>query len=104
LVLTQGVPLTHEHLGPGMEINSGSSNAMEMGPADAEWLIRNTQELNGESTRSDFLRNYRLCLDVQRRQKKMEQRSIVLYLTRKGLSSLAIHDDLVTTLGADASA
>jgi hypothetical protein len=36
--------------------------------------------------------------------KKMEQRSIVLYLARKGLSPLAIHDDLVTTLGADADA
>jgi hypothetical protein len=34
----------------------------------------------------------------------MEQRSIVLYLARKGLSPLAIHDDLVTTLGADADA
>jgi hypothetical protein len=34
----------------------------------------------------------------------MEQRSIVLYLTRKGLSPLAIHDDLVTTLGANADA
>jgi hypothetical protein len=32
----------------------------------------------------------------------MEQRSIVLYLARKGLSPLAIHNDLVTTLGADA--
>jgi hypothetical protein len=29
---------------------------------------------------------------------KMAQRSIVLYLARKGLSPLAIHDDLVTTL------
>jgi hypothetical protein len=36
--------------------------------------------------------------------KNMEQRSIVLYLARKGLSPLAIHDDLVTTLGADADA
>jgi hypothetical protein len=36
--------------------------------------------------------------------KKMEQRSIVLYLARKGLSPLAIHDDLVTTLGTDADA
>jgi hypothetical protein len=60
----QGVSSTHEHLGPGMELDSGSSNAMEMGSADAEWLIRNSQELNGESTRSDFLRNYRLCPDV----------------------------------------
>jgi hypothetical protein len=34
----------------------------------------------------------------------MEQRSIVLYLARKGLSPLAIHDDLMTTLGADADA
>jgi hypothetical protein len=34
--------------------------------------------------------------------KKMEQRSIVLYLARKGLSPLAIHDDLVTTLAEDA--
>jgi hypothetical protein len=34
--------------------------------------------------------------------KKMEQRSIVLYLARKGLSPVAIHGDLVTTLGADA--
>jgi hypothetical protein len=32
----------------------------------------------------------------------MEQRSIVLCLVRKGLSPLAIHDDPVTTLGADA--
>jgi hypothetical protein len=32
----------------------------------------------------------------------MEQRSIVLYLARKRLSPLAIHDVLVTTLGADA--
>jgi hypothetical protein len=37
----QGVPPTHEHLDPGMELDSGSSNAMEMGPADAEWMIRN---------------------------------------------------------------
>jgi hypothetical protein len=36
--------------------------------------------------------------------KKMEQQSIVVYLARKGLSPLAIHDDLVTTLGADADA
>jgi hypothetical protein len=44
--------------------------------------------------------------DVQtlRHVKKMEQRSIVLYLARKALSPLAIHDDLVTTLGADADA
>jgi hypothetical protein len=34
----------------------------------------------------------------------MEQRSIVLYLARKRLSPLAIHDDLVTTLNADADA
>jgi hypothetical protein len=34
----------------------------------------------------------------------MEQRSIVLYLARNGLSPLAIHRDLVTTLGADADA
>jgi hypothetical protein len=34
----------------------------------------------------------------------MEQRSIFLYLARKGLSPLAINDDLVTTLGADANA
>jgi hypothetical protein len=32
----------------------------------------------------------------------MEQQSIVLYLARKGLSPFAIHDDLVTTLAADA--
>jgi hypothetical protein len=76
---------------------------METEPADAEWLIRNSQELNGESTRSDCLRNYRLCPDVQRRQ-KIEQRSIVLYFARKGLSPLAIGDNLVTTLGADADA
>jgi hypothetical protein len=55
----QGVPPIHEHLVPGMELDSGSSNAMEMGPADAEWLIRNAQKLNGESTRSDSLRNYK---------------------------------------------
>jgi hypothetical protein len=36
--------------------------------------------------------------------KKMEQRSIILYLARKGLSLLAIHGDLVTTLGTDADA
>jgi hypothetical protein len=35
---------------------------------------------------------------------KMEQRPIFLYLVRKGLSPLAIHDDLVTTLGADGDA
>jgi hypothetical protein len=34
--------------------------------------------------------------------KTMEQQSIVPYFTRKGLSPFAIHDDLVTTLGADA--
>jgi uncharacterized protein YerC len=34
--------------------------------------------------------------------KKMEQRSIVLYLVGKGFSPFAIHDDLVATLGADA--
>jgi hypothetical protein len=32
----------------------------------------------------------------------MEQRSIFLYLARKGLSPLAIHDNLVPTLGKDA--
>jgi hypothetical protein len=31
-----------------------------------------------------------------------EQRSIVLYLARKGLSPFAIHDNFVTTLGTDA--
>jgi hypothetical protein len=36
--------------------------------------------------------------------KKMEQRSIFSYLARKGLSPLPIHDDLVTTLSADADA
>jgi hypothetical protein len=32
----------------------------------------------------------------------MDQRSIVLYLSRKRLSAVAIHDDLVATLGAEA--
>jgi hypothetical protein len=32
----------------------------------------------------------------------MDQQSIVLYLSRKGLSALAIHDDLVATLGGEA--
>jgi hypothetical protein len=31
----------------------------------------------------------------------MDQQLIVLYLSRKGLSALAIHDDLVATLGAE---
>jgi hypothetical protein len=31
----------------------------------------------------------------------MDQQSIVLYVSRKGLSPLAIHDDLVATPGAD---
>jgi hypothetical protein len=60
----QDVPPIHKHLDPGMELDSGSSNAMEIGQADAEWLIRNAQKLNGESTRSDFVRNYMLCPDV----------------------------------------
>jgi hypothetical protein len=34
----------------------------------------------------------------------MEQRSIVLYHARNGFSPLAIHDDLVTTLGTDPDA
>jgi hypothetical protein len=32
----------------------------------------------------------------------MGQQSIVLYLSRKGLSAVAIHDDLVAILGAEA--
>jgi hypothetical protein len=32
----------------------------------------------------------------------MDQQSIILYLSRKGLSAVAIHDDLVTTLGTEA--
>jgi hypothetical protein len=32
----------------------------------------------------------------------MDQQSIVLYLSRKGLLAIAIHDDLVATLGAEA--
>jgi hypothetical protein len=64
VAIIQSVPLIHEHLGSRMELDNGSSNAMDMGSADAEWLIRNAQELNGESTRSDFLRNYMLCPDV----------------------------------------
>jgi hypothetical protein len=32
----------------------------------------------------------------------MDQRSIVLYFTRKGLSAVAIYDDLIATLGAEA--
>jgi hypothetical protein len=32
----------------------------------------------------------------------MDQQSIVLYLSRKGLSAVAIHDDLVPILGAEA--
>jgi hypothetical protein len=31
----------------------------------------------------------------------MDQQSIVLYLSRNGLSSVAIHDDFVATLGAE---
>jgi hypothetical protein len=77
----QRVPFIHGHLGPGMEPDSGSSNDMEIRPADAEWLIQNAQELNGESTRSDFLRNYRLYPDVQRRQKNGA--TINLFLPRQ---------------------
>jgi hypothetical protein len=32
----------------------------------------------------------------------MDQQLIVLYLARKGLSAVVIHDDLVATLGAEA--
>jgi hypothetical protein len=32
----------------------------------------------------------------------MDQRSVVLYLVRKGLAAVAIHEDLVATLGAEA--
>jgi hypothetical protein len=32
----------------------------------------------------------------------MDQQSIVLYLSMKGLSAVPIHDDLVATLGAEA--
>jgi hypothetical protein len=32
----------------------------------------------------------------------MDQQPIVLYLSRKGLSAVAIYDDLVATLGAEA--
>jgi hypothetical protein len=32
----------------------------------------------------------------------MDQQSIALYLSRKGLSAVAIHDDLVATFGAEA--
>jgi hypothetical protein len=32
----------------------------------------------------------------------MDQQSIVLYLSRKGLSAVVIHDDLVATFGAEA--
>jgi hypothetical protein len=32
----------------------------------------------------------------------MDQQSIVIYFSRKGLSAAAIHDDLVATLGAEA--
>jgi hypothetical protein len=32
----------------------------------------------------------------------MDQQSIVLYLSRKGLSAVAMHDDLVATLGTEA--
>jgi hypothetical protein len=32
----------------------------------------------------------------------MDQRSIVLYLARKGLATVAIHDDRVATLGVEA--
>jgi hypothetical protein len=31
----------------------------------------------------------------------MSQQSIILYLSRKGLSAVTIHDDLVATLGAE---
>jgi hypothetical protein len=32
----------------------------------------------------------------------MDQRSVVLYLVRKGLAAVAIYEDLVATLGAEA--
>jgi hypothetical protein len=32
----------------------------------------------------------------------MDQQSIVLYLSKKGLSAVAIHDDLLATLGPEA--
>jgi hypothetical protein len=34
----------------------------------------------------------------------MDQQSVVLYFSRKGLSAVAIHEDLVATLGAEAAA
>jgi hypothetical protein len=34
--------------------------------------------------------------------KYMDQQSVVLYLSRKGHSAVAIHDDFVATLGAEA--
>jgi hypothetical protein len=33
----------------------------------------------------------------------LDQQSIVLYLSRKGISAVTIHDDLAATLGEDAA-
>jgi hypothetical protein len=35
LINIHGIPLTYEHLGPGMELDSGSSKDMDMETADA---------------------------------------------------------------------
>jgi hypothetical protein len=72
-----------------------------MRPGEARGCKRQSLELNGPSTTSMFLQNRTLNPDVQRRQIHRPT-IIIFYPSRKGLSTVAIHDDLVATLGAEA--
>jgi hypothetical protein len=58
--------------------------------------------LNGTSTTLTFLYKNRTLNRTFRDVKYIDQQSTGLYLSKKGLSAVAIHDDLVATLGAEA--
>jgi hypothetical protein len=72
----------------------------EMKPGEARGCERPSLDLNGPSPTSTFVHTRTLNPDISRRQ--IYGSTIVLYLSRKGLSAVAIHDDLVATLGAEA--
>jgi hypothetical protein len=94
-------PKTREHLGIGIRLSNFCISAFQAGPDLVKWQEKNPHIRVCQSADQLFHRTGREA-EAFRATWKMDQKSIVLYLARKRLGAVAIHDDLVATLGAEA--
>jgi hypothetical protein len=75
---------------------------IEMRTGETRGSESQSLELNGPSNTSTFFQIERY-ISTFRDVKYMDQQLIIIYLSRKGRSAVAVHDDLVATLGAEAA-